>query len=151
MSTTRTIEIIQTKWLNNGQPFRRLILRQAAEGGSTAGKMSILDQDSLEYKAAQDIWVRQMKGKVLLSGHIGFGYVLLNALYNPAVVSVSISQRSVNPEDDKIISMALQHRKFRGFAAAGHDQRFDSSDVLGIYERIIMNKHKPKKRIGKFI
>jgi len=140
------IEIEARAGLNKGQPFRRLMAK------TESGQQAIRDQDSVEYRQAQANIASQMKGDVCIAGPIGFGFLLLSALDNLAVKSVTIASAPTCKVEEQVLAIVESHHKFKGFAKdSSNENRFDRTDVKKAYAKILSNKQKPKKRIGKFI
>ncbi len=151
MRIEKTIEIVQRKGQNANQPFRRMISRQLGEEDKVYG-MAIIDQDDLEYRKAQEVLIRRMKGDILLSGPIGFGYLLLSALNQPGVTSVSINMSPNHPEEERILAMASTHPKFKGLREDTEGlSSYSHNSVRELYLKQLQNSLKPKKKLGKFI
>ncbi len=114
--------------------------------------MSIIDQDDLGYRKAQDALVSRMKGDVLIIGPIGFGYLVLRALESLSVKSVSINMSPNHPEEEQILAMISEHPKFKGLTGDTEGLNiYSHNSVQKLYLKQLYNSLKPKKRMGKFI
>lgn len=151
-SIETSIEVVQQKGINADQPFRRLINRCVDEKGEGSGPFAIIDQDSLQYRQAQDRVVSTMKGDILICGPIGFGYLLHAALNNLKVTSVSVSRDGDHPVEKQAISNAESHHKFRGINNPPSNHTAINREAVGrVYDKLVSQNSIPKKRIGKFI